>query len=160
MPVSGTQQDFLTFVEEYTEFLERMTDDESEKLSALNSRDLERIERSIAVSQANAKRLENYEVKRISMQAKAGYEGMTFDQLIERADPMEQGWLRQLFARFERSVNEIRFRNDKSMAVARDNMLALDPEAALPAGKTPAQNPYAKIKKEAGEQTNILETKV
>lgn len=160
MPVSTTQQEFLTFVEEYTQFLEHMTDDESEKLSALNSRDIGRIERSIATSQANAKQLENYEIKRISLQAKAGYDGLTFTQLVERADPLEQGWLRQLFSRFERSVTEIRFRNDKSMAVARDNMLAIDPEAVLPGAGVKAQNPYARIKKEAADTSSMLETKV
>lgn len=160
MPVSTAQQDFLTFVEEYTQFLEHMTVDESEKLSALGSRDLERIERSIAVSQANAKRLENYELKRIDQQARAGYGGLTFPQLVEKADPAEQGRLRQLFGRFERSVKEIRFRNDKSMAVAKDNMMSVDPEAVLPGAGAKAQNPYARFKEEEAAANNILEKKV
>lgn len=161
MPLSTAQQDFLAFVEEYTQFLERMTLDEGEKLSALGSRDLERIERSIAVSQANAKQLENYELKRIDQQAKAGYGGLTFPQLVEQAEPALQGKMRQLFGRFERSVKEIRFRNDKSMAVAKDNMMSVDPEAVLPgAGAGKAQNPYARFKEEEAAANNILEKKV
>lgn len=164
MPATTAQQDYFTFLEEYTQFLERMTEDESEKLAALSSRDLPRIEQSITVSQANAKRLENYELKRVEIQDKAGYGGCTFAQLLERTDPFEQDWLRQVFDRFERSVSEIRFRNDKSMAVARDNMLAINPDAVLPGpGTKPgakAQNPYAKIREEAGDSTGMLETKV
>lgn len=160
MPVPQAQQEFKDFMEEYTDFLEDMATDEIEKLDALNSWNLERIERSIAASQANAKKLENYEAKRISLQEDIGFAGMTFKDIISQSDPADQGRLRQLFERFERGVADIRFHNDKSMAVARDHMLQVDPEAVLPAGKGAVSNPYAQIRDQKNKQSSILETKI
>lgn len=152
---------FVEFMVDYTAFLGRMRADEKDKLAALASRDLSRIEHSIATSQANAKQLENFEARRASLQEAAGYRGLTFRQLIEQAPPREQDRLWQLFSRFEGSVAEIRFFNDKSMAVARDNMIEIDPEAVLasPAGAK-GNNPYEKIREKQNENSKILETKV
>ncbi len=152
---------FLAFMAEYTDFLGRMRLDENSKLAALSSRELPRIESSIAASQANAKQLENYEAKRMTLQADAGLQGLTFRQVIDRAPPETQSGLWFLFDRFERTVADIRFLNDKSMAVARDNMIDIDPESALPGAAAPrANNPYEKQRKERAGQGTILETKV
>ncbi|MDL2252741.1 hypothetical protein LJC49_01530 [Ruminococcaceae bacterium OttesenSCG-928-I18] len=165
MSLSPAQKEYYSFIEEYTGFLESMLADEKGKLLALQSRDLSKIEHSIAVSQANAKQLENYEVKRVSMQAKAGYGSLSFRQIIESFPKEIQSPFWQLYDRFERSVGEIRFHNDKSMAVARDNMLALDPSAVLPgagagSGEGQSTNPYKKFREEQDGQSSILETKI
>lgn len=165
MPMSLTEKEYYAFIEEYTAFLDRMLDDEKAKLIALQNKSLSKIEHNIAVSQANAKQLENYEIKRVSMQAKAGYEGMSFRQIIESYPKDAQSKFWQLYDRFERSVGGIRFHNDKSMAVAKDNMMAIDPSAVLsgsarPAGSSQTTNPYKRIKEEQDEQNSILETKV
>ncbi len=161
MPMSLVQQEYYSFLQEYTGFLEQMLDDEKSKLQALMSKDLARIEQSITTSQANAKQLENYETKRSSMQAKAGYAGQSFRQIIETFPRETQSSFWQLYDRFERSVGGIRFHNDKSMAVARDNMMAIDPSAALPgtAGRPPS-NPYSKMRQAQDGQASILETKI
>lgn len=152
---------FVTFMREYTDFLGRMRQDEADKLEAVASRELEKIEHSIAVSQANAKRLDNYETRRVATQDAAGFGGFTFRQLIAKAPGAEQDALWDLFSRFERNVSEIRFYNEKSMSIARDNMIDIDPAAVLPgqAGAKP-NNPYEKIREAQHEQSNmILETK-
>lgn len=160
MADAATHEEFVSFMTGYTAFLGRMRADESEKLNALTSRELQRIEHSIAVSQANAKQLENYEARRMTLQASAGYEGMTFRQLIASVPEDERDALWKLFSQFESNVAEIRFFNDKSMAVARDNMMEIDPAAVLPGqGGTRPNNPYEKIREERNEQNNILETK-
>lgn len=147
---------FFGFMEDYTEFLERMVADEDEKLAALNSRELSRIEHSIAVSQANAKRLENLESQRVALQSEAGCADKTFRQLAKEAPAEAQHRIQQLFSRFERNVSEIRFRNDKSMSVARDRMMEIDPESVLDEG---VQNPYAKARAARNATVGMLETK-
>ena len=164
MALTPAQKEYYAFVREYTGFLERMLADEKAKLLALQSKDLPKIEHSIAASQANAKQLENYEIKRVAMQAKSGYEGLSFRQIIETYPKDDQSDFWQLYNRFERHVGDIRFHNDKSMAVARDNMLAIDPSAALPGASgqegPKSSNPYKKIRDEQDMQNSILETKI
>ena len=156
-----TYEEFVTFMVEYTAFLGRMKADENSKLAALSSRDLSRIEHSIMVSQANAKQLENYEIKRQTLQAAAGFTGLTFRQLIDQAPLDEHDRLWQLFDCFENNVAQIRFYNDKSMAIARDNMIEIDPSSVLPGQPgAKANNPYEKIKQKQNESSKILETKV
>ncbi|MDL2295072.1 hypothetical protein LJC60_10755 [Ruminococcaceae bacterium OttesenSCG-928-D13] len=158
MPSAKAHDEFVSFMVDYTAFLARMRADENDKLAALSSRELSRIEHSISVSQANAKQLGNFEARRQALQAAAGYEGLTFRQLIELAPDEDQDRLWQLFTRFEGSVAEIRFFNDKSMAVARDNMIEIDPASVLPSGK--GNNPYERIREKQNGQGGILETKV
>ena len=153
--------EFVSFMGEYVAFLGQMCADEKGKLSALSSKELARIERSIATSQANAKQLENMEKKRMDLQQAAGYEGMTFRRLISAAPQSEQDALWKLFSLFEGTVAEIRFYNDKSMAVARDNMTEIDPGVVL--GKQSVarvDNPYERMREGQREQSKILETKV
>ncbi len=160
MPTATAQHDYVVFMEGYTDFLDRMLKDEGEKLAALSSNELPRIERSIAVSQANAKQLENYEQRRMGLQSAAGYDGLTFRELITKAPEEDKGLLQRLFARFEQDVTEIKHQNHKAMDVARDNMMARDPEAVL-AAENESENPYNKMKKASAEQnSNILEAKV
>lgn len=151
-------QQLYDFLEEYTDFLDKMQRDETEKFAALSSRDMARIEHSISVAQANAKQLENFETQRIKLQNRAGLEGLSFREIILKAPEHEQSWLLQLFDRFERSVSDIKFYNDKSMSVARDEMLEIDPSAVLPGAVK--QNPYSKLKEETGNKNGMLETKI
>lgn len=159
MPDKQANEAFLQFMAEYTAFLAQMRTDESEKMAALVSRDLKRIEQSIARSQANAKQLENFEKKREVVQAQAGYEGLTFRQLIDVAPLENQEKLWELFAKFEGSVAEIKFYNDKAMAVARDGMIDIDSSAILPAqsahsGKV--TNPYMRQQATQHEQSSLM----
>lgn len=157
----GRMDEFMDFMVEYTDFLGRMRLDENSKLAALTSRELPKIESSIAASQANAKQLENYEARRMALQNEAGLAGLSFRQVIERAPDAAQSGLWALFDRFEHTVSEIRFLNDKSMSVARDNMIDIDPEAVLPgAAGAKTENPYEKLRKGQSGQGSILETKV
>ena len=147
---------FAGFMADYTAFLAKMRNDEREKLSAVSGRDIEHIERCLAASQANAKQLENFEQKRFNMQAAAGYAGLSFRELIDAAPEPEQSGLWQLLNKFEHNVAEIRYFNDKSMAMARDNMIALDP-SRVPQGK--ADNPYEKMREAQQRRSMMLERK-
>ncbi len=161
MPSTQVHEEFVQFMQEYTAFLVRMCADEKGKMQALQSKELPKIERSIAASQANAKQLQNLEERRIELQKTAGYEGLTFRQLVERVTPERQGELWGIFSEFEKNVADIKFYNDKSMSIARDNMIDISPEAALSGSAvgTKPKNPYEKIREENTQQSSILQTK-
>ncbi len=164
MAISSLQQEYFTFIKEYSLFLEKMLKDEKTKFSALQSKELPKIEQSIVVSQANAKKLENYETKRLDMQDKIGYAGLTFQQILEKQNKEELRILRPLYDLFEKNVQEIRFFNNKSMAVARDNMQALNPSAVLP-GNTAEEPPkgtdsYTRFSQNQSDSIGLLQTKV
>lgn len=161
MPQEQANKAYFGLLHEYVEFLARMVENEKGKLAALSSRNLTQIEHSITVSQADAKRLENYEAKRLAMQAEAGYEGLSFREILDKVQDDLQRELLPLFTAFENYVAEIRFYNDKSMALARDNMMDVDPTAVLPgqAGAKPS-NPYQKQRVADQEQDGILQTKI
>lgn len=154
---------FTSFMREYADFLDAMRRDEQERFDALRRKDLPRIESSIARSQANTMQLNNYETRRLAEQEKAGLAGLPFREMLEKLPEEQRPEFRQLLERFELAVSDIRFFNDKSMAVARDGMLALDPNAVLPGGKGghAPSNPYQSIKEtQAEEKTSVLETKI
>ncbi len=130
--MSSVEREYFTFMGEYSAFLEKMLDDERGKFLALQSKELARIEQSIVVSQANAKKLENYEAKRFDLQTKAGYADLSFRQILDKQDNTDLRTLRTLYDSFERNVQEIRFFNNKSMVVAKDNLQQLNPTATLP----------------------------
>lgn len=160
MPVAATVQDFVSFMEEYVVFIEHMVDDESEKLDALQEKDLSRIEHNIVVSLANAKKLENYEQKRIATMQAAGYGGMSFGDVVKHAPPEDLVPLQVLFSRFEKGVQEIQFRNDKAMAIAQDSLKDIDPEAAHSYGGGKPQNQYERLREEQSAQSSgMLEQK-
>ncbi len=161
MQSSEKHDAFIAFMSDYTDFLSKMCADESNKLAAIASRELVQIEQSITTSQANAKQLQNLEEKRLRLQSEAGYEGMSFRQLIGTAPAVQQDGLWKLFSKFENNVAEIKFFNDKSMAMARDNMVVMDPEAVLAAqGGAKPNNPYEDIRSRQEGPSGLLETKV
>lgn len=152
-------QELIDFFEEYAEFLTQMAGSENEKLEALLSNELPRIEHAISMTQANAKQLENFEVRRQARQRRIGCEEMTFSQIIDVAPKEERLLLQSLFNKIQDCVEEIKFRNGKSMGVARANMRQIDPDMLLPrrAEGMPV-NAYIKAKAEAG-RISMLETK-
>lgn len=160
MPFSEGLLGFETFMNEYIRFMEQMIHDESEKLSALNQKDLTKIEHNIVVSLANAKKLENFEQKRQQEMEQLGYGGLTFKEMIDKAPEEARGPLQVLFTRFEHTVQEIKFQNDKAMEVAQDNLALLNPEAALALShKDKPQNEYERMREKAAGQGGLLEQK-
>ena len=153
--------EYIALIKEYTIFLEKMLMDEKERFAALSSRELPRIEHSIAVTQANTKQIENFEAKRLGMQVVIGFEGASFRELLAGLPPEQAAELQPLFTRFGNMVEEIRFRNDKSMAIARDNMIDISPESVFaPTAGTKPNSPYAKMQEEQRELNRNFEKKI
>lgn len=138
--------ELFVFFEKYASALHNMARDEKDKLSALLSNSLPRIEHAISTAQANTKLIENYENRRIALQQSLGCPGMTFSELLEKIPETHSLSLSSLFRQIQAAVDEIKFTNEKSMEVAHTNITRLNPEtllAAKPGGENgAAQAPY------------------
>ena len=165
MTAMDYREEFFAFLDQYADFLARMAKDEEEKLRALMSNLLPRIEHAISVAQANAKQVENFELKRTRLQEQAGFGGMTFTEIIEAAPEEEQQSLDAVFRRIQSCVDEIKFHNSKSMRVAHTNMREIDPNAAIGTaddpGRTGASGAYMRAReKTRPDQISLLRTKI
>jgi len=120
--ILNTQADFYMFLQEYADFLEEMIEAEKEKLAALVSNELVRIEHSITVQQATAMQFENMEKKRLKLQRNAGFENMTFSEIIEAAREEDQQMLSLVFRRIQQALDQIKYLNSKSMDVVKTHI--------------------------------------
>lgn len=155
------QQELFSFLEDYAEFLAHMVKDEEEKLSALLSNLLPRIEGAISTAQANAKQMENFELTRMRLQEQAGYGGMSFSEIIENAPDEERQSLEALLMRIQGYVDDIKFHNTKSMRVARTNILEMNPNADLSGmSQASASGAYLKAREKTAGSKTMLETKI
>lgn len=118
----------IEFFDEYAEALTLMEADEKEKLSALISNSLPRIERAINMAQANTKQMENYEKKRIALQTSIGCGGKTLSELVAVVPVGRRVVLSALLDRIKLAVREINYCNQKSMIVARSNIIQVNPD--------------------------------
>ncbi len=132
MITEAQADELFAFFEKYASALHTMARDEREKLGALLSNSLPRIEHAISTAQANAKLIENLESKRIALQESLGFGQMAFSQLLDEVPETHKLSLSSLFRQVQASVDEIKFTNDKSMAVAHTNITRLNPEALVP----------------------------
>ena len=119
----GTE--FRNLMEEYTVFLEEMVEREKEKYAALVSYDPKRTDKAVAEQQAFNMRLAQLEERREETQRRAGWEGCTFREIIDRAEGAEKEALADLFARFENAINEIRYYNSRSLSFANEGLRIL-----------------------------------
>lgn len=142
----------LGFIEQYAAFLNSMANNEKEKLAALVSNNLERIERAILTAQADAKQLENLEKKRMALLSENGCGGFTLAQLCEATPIALRARMSELCQSVREGIDEIKFNNTKSMGVARSNIIQVNPDAVLTTvkGET-AHNPYARAQSKEHE---------
>ena len=124
--------ELFIFFEKYASALHTMTRDEKEKLNALLSNSLPRIEHAISTAQANTKLIENLESKRIALQESLGCAQMTFSQLIEEIPDTRKLALSSLFRQIQSYVDEIKFTNEKAMVAAHTNITRLNPDSLIP----------------------------
>ena len=113
---------FSAFLEGYVAFLEELAQGESEKYAALLSYDPKRTDKLVSRQQAMNMRLGQLEEQREREQKDAGFEGLTFSQILARLDKADQGELPEQFKRFGRAVDEIKYFNEKSIAFVKEGM--------------------------------------
>lgn len=144
---------FYDFMTEYTDFLEETAEKEKDKLSALLSDDLKRIEHCLNEHQSTIKRTELFEREREKLQKKLGIGGLTLKEIIENcSDPDEKELLTKLSLRFKTAIDNVKHANKTSLQVAQMNLQII--EDVMPAGVTDAKVYNAKgipsIKKDIG----------
>ncbi len=119
-------EEFYNFMLEYTEFFEETAAKEREKMSALLSDDLRRIERCLNEHQSTLKKTEIYETEREKLQAKIGLGGKSFRQIIAMTDGEEHEQLRKLYNRFKVAVDNVSHSNKTSLQIAETNMRIIE----------------------------------
>lgn len=117
---------FYKFMLEYTEFFEETAIKEREKMSALLSDDLSRIEKCLNDHQSTLKRTEYYETEREKFQEEIGLGGKSFRQIIGMTDGEENEQLKKLYNRFKVAVNNVSHSNKTSLQIAETNMRVIE----------------------------------
>lgn len=115
-------EELIGFLQGYADFFEDIVKVEKDKLSALFSYELKRMEKSMAEQQAVEKQLQNMEKKREEMQEHAQVGGKTFREIAEIATGQEKEKLRELFERIQQAMDEIKLYNGKSLEFVRSNL--------------------------------------
>ncbi|MCI8441145.1 MAG: flagellar protein FlgN [Provencibacterium sp.] len=117
----------------YAGYFEGLAEGEKDKLDALLSHDLQRMERSIAQQQAVEKKMEQLEELRESLQQAAGFGNMTGQQIIALLNGAEKNELEQAYKRLSDAVASVKFYNQKSMDVCKQNLQLIGSEVVDPA---------------------------
>ena len=121
------------------------------------SYDPKRTDKAVAEQQAANMRLAQLEERREKVQRQAGWEGLTFRQILERTDGAEKEILAGLFERFENAVNEIRYYNSRSLSFANDGLRIL---GAAGVGQQTGTYDVAGRQRDGVKSASLFETEV
>lgn len=119
------QQELFDFLREYVEYFEKVAGEEPAEHASLTTQDIGVIEHSMSRRQAIIKQIENWENRRVEIQAACGFAGLSFQELLGRLDGGERERFAALFERLGRAVSQVKFLNEKSMRVVRDQLDAI-----------------------------------
>lgn len=120
-----TFEAYRAFLESYASHLEEMAQQTQERYGALVSFNGEKLSKAMSGLQSHIMQLKNLEAKRMELQREAGYEGLTFSQILERRPEEERAALHTLFRRIEMAVGNIKFLNEKSLEFAKEGLAAV-----------------------------------
>lgn len=143
-------------MKDYTCFFQAAAEQEEEKLRALLSDDLHRIERALTEHQRITKQVEQYEQQRMALQERIGLGGKSFRDIIAMADSENRQDLKLLFRAFDAAIRNIKHSNSRSLEIARLNLQIL--EEISPAGITDAHlyNQKGASPDYTGKSVNLL----
>ena len=108
----------IEFLKKYILFFQEVEQKQEEKLEALATGKIGRIEEMIVMQQALSKQMENMEQARLALFRETGYETKTFREVIEAAVGTDKKELTDLNGQLEASIGNIRFLNEKCMKLA------------------------------------------
>lgn len=153
--------ELMEFLGRYCAALSQMAEGEKEKLHALTSNSLPRVEHAISLAQANSMQIENLEKQRIALMTGFGCGNYNHRELLGAVQPERREALLGVIRQFEEHIETVRFYNSRSMDVARDNLMRVSPETVLAQRNGKASDPYTAAKKGlGGESTSLLQTKI
>lgn len=108
----------IEFLKKYILFFQEMEQKQEEKLEALATGKIDRIEEMIVMQQALGKQLENMEQARLALFRENGLEAKAFTELIDTAAGTDKRELQELHGQLEKSIGNVRFLNEKCMKLA------------------------------------------
>ena len=157
MEYSSKALEYFDFLAEYARFFNQMSAFEKQKLDALLSNELSKIEHAIALTQANAKQLENLESKRMQLQQQAGFSQYPLRDVADQTEEPKRSELLRLLDKMSADIVDIKFYNAKSMELAQTNLKRI-----APAGKHQEHITYNKPKEQTPEvvRPSLWQTKV
>ncbi len=112
----------LQAIRESTEQLEQMIELEQEKRQALLNPTLDGLEAMLPRQQAAVMQMESSERRRLAAQAKAGFEGLTGEEIQAKVPPDEAEAIAPLLTKLRSVAEELRSLNRTAMDVARANL--------------------------------------
>ena len=113
-------QEYAAFLERYTEFLETMAQDQTDRYEAMVSFDAEALSHAMAGLQSGMMQLDQMEEKRMALQKDAGFGEDTFAEILRRLPAEDRAPMEALFRRIRVAVWDIKFLNEKALTFARE----------------------------------------
>ncbi len=114
--------EFYTFMSQYTEFYFEVAANEEEKMNALSSDNLTKINKILSEYQMFIKMAEQYERKRQQLFKEQGLEGKTFREIIDMETGQSHDELEELFYDFQEAVTVARDFNRRSLEITKNNL--------------------------------------
>ncbi len=116
--------EFYDFMQQYTDFFIDISDKEKEKMNALDSDDLVKINKILSEYQIYVKKTEIFEKRRVELFKKIGIEGKTFKSIVDMETGDNHEELEDLFYSFRQAVMSAKEYNMHALEIARDNIKA------------------------------------
>lgn len=128
-------EEYRAYLESYASFLEEMSAQAQSMHSALASFSGEQLTKAMSGMQSHIMQLKNMEARRTQLQREAGYDGLTFAQLLERRPAEERPALKALCRRIEMCVENIRYFNERSQSFAKEGLAAVQVSGQVTEGR-------------------------
>lgn len=122
---------FIDVTNECTKQLCLMLPMEKEKRTALVSDDYKRLEKMLCDQQAAAMKLELLEKQRTDLQYKAGFAGLTANEILEKAPEEERSRMTECFKDLRSAAEELKLYNQKATELAKANLCFLEGKDAV-----------------------------
>lgn len=139
-------------MEEYIQFFEKAQEKQNEKMEALISGQLSRVEETIVMQQALDKQISNMETRRIVFFQDSGYGDATFKTIIDQADKEDQKNLLGLYYRLEKALNSMKYLNQNAMKLAQTKLVKMGAAPQEPISSR--GNPYRSGKTDRNSMWN------
>lgn len=110
--------EYFGFMNSYLSFFENVKEKEREKMQALLSNDLKRIESSMQEHQTNIKKIELLEKQRRELSDRLGFGEKDFREITELFEGEERNSLASIRIKLQNTVKSIRYLNKKSEEIA------------------------------------------
>ncbi len=150
-----------SFLSEYNEFLKEAEQKENEKLQALLSNDVKRVETVIAEHQFTVKKMQDFEQKRIELFILENIEGLSFKEVVNSFEGEERKKLKAVYDEFSLRVKNIKDYNSKSLEIANLNLKIMD-ELNMNSQQVSDANCYNQNGIQSGytRKSNLFNTKI